>query len=173
MKKNIALVLVLALVMTVAVVAFAACGGQTYEGECHYTVSDWGNKVYGVKVKVTVNNNIITKVELVDFDEWTRTSANDGEDKPNGWKSHDKAEAAYPAFLEKFEAKTVEEIMAIKTTMVSGTVESTATYAITVEDKDNWSIALDGTGVNAGATQSAARIICAVQNALSQIKAAK
>lgn len=169
MKKNLALVLVLALVMAVAVVAFAACGGQTYEGECSYQVSDWGNMTYGVKVRVTVNNNVITKVEFVNVEGWTRTSAD-----ANGWTSHDKAEAAYSEFLTRFEAKTVDEILAIKTTMVSGTVDSTATYTITVEDKTNWSIAFEGgTTPNAGATQSAARIINAVQDALKKIDAAK
>lgn len=171
MKKNLALVLVLALVMAVSVVAFAACGGTTYDGECSYTVSDWGNHIYGVKVKVTVNNNIITKVTIVDYDEWTRTSAD-----ANGWTSHDKAEAAYPEFLKRFEGKTVDEILAIKTTMVSGTVTATDTYTIDVDaaDKAAWSIKFEGgTAPNAGATQSSARIICAVQNALSKIPAAK
>lgn len=166
MKKI--LVLVLALVMALSVVALVACDqGTTYEGECSYTVTEW-KSTYGVKVKVTVAGDVVTKVELVDYDQWHRTSAD-----ANGWTSHDEAEAAYPEFLTRFEGKKVADINAIKITMVSGNVTAADTYTVTVADKTNWSIKLDGEGVNAGATQSAARIISAVQNALSKIPAAK
>ncbi|MCH5152619.1 MAG: hypothetical protein J1F68_01475 [Clostridiales bacterium] len=172
MKKLI--VIALAVVMALSLVlVLAACGGETYEGECSYGVKYNPNgdpSMYGVKVKVTVNNGVITKVELVDYDAWTRTTKRDpdwaaGKPGEAGFMlGYEKTEAAYPDFLTKFEGKTVEEVKAIKITMISGTDNTAeASYTVTVADKANWAIA--------GATQSAARIIAAVQNALSKIPA--
>ena len=168
MKKLI--VIALAVVMTFAVVAFAACGGtETVEGECSYGVK-YGEtpSMYGCKVKVTVKGGVITKVELVDFADWTRTTSTwtESEDKKAGDDGYQlgytKTEAAYADYLKKFQGKTVEEVKAIKITMISGNENlPAASYTVTVENKADWSIT--------GATQSSARIIAAVQNALSKL----
>ncbi len=158
MKKLI--VIALAVVMMVSAVAVLAACGTTYEGECSYTVTDW-NSTYGVKVKVTVNGDKIAKVELVDYDQWVRTTA----DNPaNGWTSHDTVEDAYPSFLQKFEGKTIDEVKAIKVTVPSGNITAAESYTVGVDAayKADWSIT--------GGTQSSARVIAAVQNALSKVK---
>ena len=165
MKKNLALVLVLAVVMAVSVVAFAACGGTTYEGAYHYNSH---NTEYGCKVKVTVSNNVITKVVLLTDEEsgYVRTTT--------GWKPTDEggygmaegdlgytaAEAAYPEYLKTFEGKAVDEVKGWTVT-ISG-VDGADANAVT-----------PATANLKGATQSAARIIKAVQNALEQIPAAE
>ena len=173
MKKLI--VIALAVVMALSLVlVLAACGEEkTYDGECSYGVKynpEGDPSMYGVKVKVTVKGNVIKKVELVDYDAWTRTTKRDpdwaaGNPGEAGFMlGYEKTEAAYPDYLKKFEGKSVEDVKAIKITMISGTDNAAAaSYTVTVADKATWGIA--------GATQSAARIIAAVQNALSKIEA--
>ncbi|MBR2966432.1 MAG: hypothetical protein IKC52_03040 [Clostridia bacterium] len=147
MKKI--LVLALAVVMVLGVVAFAACAQpQTVTGECKY--DNYGH-TYGAKVDVTVLNGVITSVKLYTEEEtgWVRTSA----DNPDyGWTSHDAVEAAYEGFLKQFEGKPVEEVKAY--------VATATAEAQTV-----------GEGVPSitGGTQSAARIIVAIQDALSKL----
>lgn len=147
MKKI--LVIALAVVMLVSVFALTACGAQVYTGECHY---DSYGHIYGVKVDVAVSGGVIKSVKFntEGTDEWVRTS-----DPYGDWtqENHDAAEAAYEAFLNKFVGKTVEEVNAI---VATATAEG---QSVTTE---GWKIA--------GATQSAARIIVAIQNALDQIK---
>ena len=155
MKKI--LVLMLAFVMVFAVCSLTACGKEyTYTGEVSY---ESHNTTYGVKVDVTVKGDKITAVKLYTDEEtgWVRTSA--------GWKSTEEggygmnegdlgvaaAEAAYPEYLNTFVGKTVAEIMA---------VEATATAEGQSVTTEGWNLT--------GATQSAARIIVAVQNALSK-----
>lgn len=166
MKKI--LVLALAIVMALSVVALVACDqGETYEGACHYE-NAWGGKDYGCKVKVTVKGDTITKVELLADSEtgWTRTTTS--------WKSKTEdpsennhaaatdlgftaAEAAYEGWFNKvFVGKTVAEVNAY---VASAT-------------KDGQTVGTASANL-AGATQSAARIICAVKDALSKIPAAK
>ena len=156
MKKLI--VIALAVVMALAVVALVACGGETYTGECHY---DTQYGTYGVEVKVTVKGDTITKVELVEHEGWVRTSASwgngEGQHQNEGDLGHDAAEAAYAKWLaDTFVGKTVAEVNAYVASATSdGQTVGTASANL------------------AGATQSAARIIVAVQNALSKIPAAE
>lgn len=59
-------ILVASTALCAGIATASACSGGyngTYEGDYHYT-NDYG-VVYGMKVKVTVENNIITKVEDV------------------------------------------------------------------------------------------------------------
>ncbi len=145
MKKI--LVIALAVVMLVSVFALTACGAKTYTGECHYANKYAADAPdYGVKVDVAVSGGVIKSVKLYTDDEtgWVRTTTS--------WDGHDDAEAAYTAFLNKFVGMTVEEVNAIVATATA----------------DGQSVTTEGWTI-AGATQSAARIIVAIQNALSKI----
>lgn len=146
MKKI--LVIALAVVMLVSVFALTACGADTYTGECSYYVAEYYT-TYGVKVDVAVSGGVIKSVKLYTDEEtgWVRTTS------AEYWTGHADAEAAYEAFLNKFVGKTVEEVNAI---VATATAEG---QSVTTE---GWTIT--------GATQSAARIIVAIQNALAQIK---
>lgn len=150
MKKI--LVIALTVIMVVSAFALTACAQpQTVTGECSY--ESYGTK-YGCKVDVTVKNGIITNVKLYTDEEtgWVRTTAPYG-----NWSQEqfDAAESAYAEYLDKFVGMTVEQANAI---VATATAEGQS-----VEDKDNWAIA--------GATVSSARIIVAIQNALSKLAA--
>lgn len=145
MKKI--LVIALAVVMLVSVFALTACGSQVYTGECKYENAWAEGQYYGAKVDVAVSGGVIKSVKLYTDEEtgWTRTTSS--------WDGYAAAEAAYEAFLNRFVGMTVAEVNAI---VATATAEG---QSVTTE---GWAIA--------GATQSAARIIVAIQNALAQIK---
>ena len=154
MKKLI--VIALAVVMTFAVVAFAACEtSETVTGECKYENKWNAGSYYGAKVDVTVKGGVITAVKLYSEEEtgWTRTSGNWTAGQNEGDLGHDAAEAAYTEWINKvFVGKTVEEVNAyVASATVDGQTVGTAAANL------------------AGATQSAARIIVAVKNALSKV----
>ena len=162
MKKLI--VIALAVVMTFAVVAFAACdSGETATGYCYYA-NNWGG--YGCVVDVTVKDGVITAVKLyTDADAATWAAANNIEWKEGthrttpSWTAAEgqlgfaAAEAAYEEWMGKvFVGKTVEEVNAyVASATADGQTVGTAAANL------------------AGATQSSARIIVAVKNALSKI----
>ena len=157
MKK--VLVIALAVVMTLAVVAFAACATeQTVTGKCHYT-TQWG--AYGCMVDVTVKGDVITAVKLYTDKEAAAADSTWGDAhrttpswKPSeGQLGYAATEAAYATWIEKtFVGKTVAEVNAY---------EASATA-------DGQSVTTKGINL-AGATQSAARVIVAVQDALSKL----
>ena len=146
MKKI--LVIALAVVMLVSVFALTACNKQVLTGECHYV--SYGTD-YGCKVDVTLKGDVIANVKLYTDEEtgWHRTSANNPD---YGWTSFETTEAAYEGFLAKFIGKTVAEVVAI---------DAYATAQGQGVVTEGWSIT--------GATQSAARVIVAVQDALAKI----
>ena len=158
MKK--VLVIALAVVMTLAVVAFAACATeQTVTGKCHYT-TQWG--AYGCMVDVTVKGDVITAVKLYTDKEAAAADSTWGDahrttpswTKPaEGELGFAATEAAYATWIEKtFVGKTVAEVNAY---VASATAEG---QSVKTE------------GINlAGATQSAARVIVAVKDALSKL----
>lgn len=157
MKK--VLVIALAVVMTLAVVAFAACATeQKVTGKCHYT-TQWG--AYGCMVDVTVKGDVITAVKLYTDAEAAAADSTWGEAHRTtpSWKPAEgqlgfaATEAAYATWIEKtFVGKTVAEV---NTYVASATAEG---QSVTTE------------GINlAGATQSAARVIVAVKDALSKL----
>lgn len=157
MKK--VLVIALAVVMTLAVVAFAACATeQTVTGKCHYT-TQWG--AYGCMVDVTVKGDVITAVKLYTDKEAAAADSTWGDAhrttpswKPSkGQLGYAETEAAYATWIEDtFVGKTVAEVNAY---------EASATA-------DGQSVKTEGINL-AGATQSAARVIVAVQDALSKL----
>ncbi len=149
MKKI--LVIALTVIMVVSAFALTACAQpQTVTGECSY--ESYGTK-YGCKVDVTVQNGIITAVKLYTDEEtgWVRTTAPYG-----NWSQEqfDAAEGAYAEYLDKFVGMTVEQANAIV---------ATATAEGQSVETEGWAIA--------GATVSSARIIVAIQNALSKLAA--
>ena len=159
MKK--VLVIALAVVMALAVVAFVACEQpQTVTGKCHYS-SQWG--AYGAMVDVTVKGDVITAVKLYTDKEAAAADSTWGEahrttpswTAANGQLGFAAAEAAYEEWLaDVFVGKTVAEVNAY---------EASATA-------DGQSVTTEGINLE-GATQSAARIIVAVQDALSKLPA--
>lgn len=160
MKK--VLVIALAVVMALAVVALVACEQpQTVTGKCHYS-SQYG--AYGAMVDVTVKGDVITSVKLYTDAEAAAADENwnDAHRTTPSWTKPAEGqlgfaatEAAYATWIEDtFVGKTVAEVNAY---VASATADG---QSVTTE------------GINlAGATQSAARIIVAVQNALSKLPA--
>lgn len=160
MKK--VLVIALAVVMALAVVALVACEQpQTVTGKCHYS-SQYG--AYGAMVDVTVKGDVITSVKLYTDAEAAAADENwnDAHRTTPSWTKPAEGqlgfaatEAAYATWIEDtFVGKTVAEVNAY---------EASATA-------DGQSVTTEGINL-AGATQSAARIIVAVQNALSKLPA--
>ena len=157
MKK--VLVIALAVVMTLAVVAFAACATeQTVTGKCHYT-TQWG--AYGCMVDVTVKGDVITAVKLYTDKEAAAADSTwgDAHRTTPSWKPSEgqlgfaATEAAYATWIEDtFVGKTVAEVNAY---VASATA-------------DGQSVKTEGINL-AGATQSAARVIVAVKDALSKL----
>lgn len=159
MKK--VLVIALAVVMALAVVALVACEQpQTVTGKCHYS-SQYG--AYGAMVDVTVKGDVITSVKLYTDAEAAAADENWNDahrttpiwTAAEGQLGFEAAEAAYEDwFADVFVGKTVAEVNAY---VASATA-------------DGQSVTTEGINLE-GATQSAARIIVAVQDALSKLPA--
>ena len=159
MKK--VLVIALAVVMALAVVAFVACEQpQTVTGKCHYS-TQYG--AYGAMVDVTVKGDVITAVKLYTDKEAAAADSTwgDAHRTTPSWKPAEgqlgfaATEAAYATWIEKtFVGKTVAEVNAYKASV----------------NADGQSVTPEGVNLK-GATQSAARVIVAVQNALSKLPA--
>lgn len=184
MKK--ALIIALVVVMALSVVGLVSCAGTTYQGEYSYT--SWG-QVYGCKVNVTVQGNVITGVEIreEEMEEagWHNLSPNwtnnpyagaiegeagvDTEGKTN-WRKYGQA------MVDSFVGLTVEEVLGIK--VYVDTAGQPLTGKSNVETikyiPDQLAVVIGGHTVgedveiakDAGATQSTGRLILAVQNAL-------
>ena len=184
MKK--ALVVVLALVMALSVVGLVSCAGKTYEGEYHY-VMNYGTEVhYGCKVRVTVQGNVITNVEMLSDSEtgWHNLSPNwtnnyqggpiegeagvDTEGKTN-WRKYGQA------MVDSFVGLTKEEVLGMKVYVTPAGEPLTGNSKVeTVKYiPDQLAVVIGGHGdfaKDAGATQSTARLILAVQDALLEAK---
>ena len=156
MKKI--LVLALAVVMLVSIFALTACGQpQTVTGECKYENKWAPDHFYGCKVDVTVQNGVITAVKLYTDAEtgWTRTSEGWEAGRNPGDLGFQATEAAYESYInDTFVGKTVAEVSAIVATV----------------NKDSQTVTTEGWAL-AGATVSSARIIVAIQDALSKLAA--
>lgn len=152
MKKI--LVIALAVVMTFSIVAFAACAQPTtVTGECKYENAWVAGAFYGAKVDVTVKGDKIVAVKLYTDEEtgWTRTTKS--WEAKEGQLGYAAAEAAYEKWInDTFVGKTVAEVNAY---VASAT-------------KDGQTVGTESAKL-AGATQSSARIIVAVQDALSKL----
>lgn len=147
MKKILVIALAAILVVS-AVCVLAACGKEeTVTGSVDYTA--WSTH-YGVKVDVTVKGGVIKAVKLYSDEEtnWVRTSANQG-----NWTRHDETEAAYDSWIaQNIVGKNVDTVLGWEVT-VNATTQTVG----------------DGVPHIAQSTQSSARIIAAVQNALGNL----
>ena len=210
MKK--VLVIALVLVMALSVVAFASCSGKTYEGEYSYgdpyslgekmcevgesletpdkqAAADFYNQRYGCKVKVTIQGNVITNVEIVDDTKtffnlsagWATGNSEIGKDTEGktNWQLHGKEMA------DSFIGLTTDEVMLLKVHVWDSTtrvqqyhwtvrgepvVGEDAVETIKNLNAKNLTqlkvVMKDHNGFTAGATQSSCRLILAVQNAI-------
>ena len=147
MKKI--LVIALAVVMLVSVFALTACNQQTVEGEYKYENPYAAGKYYGVKVSVTLNKDVITKVVITseNTEEYTNLSSS--------WTDKATWENGEAAFLASFEGKTIQDVLNIR--VACGEKGEPAKNGI------------EGFEYVTGATQSSGRVILAIQNAISTL----
>lgn len=147
-----------AAVAVAGTVGLTACGDKTYngtyEGEYKYESPYAPSTYYGVKVTVTVEDNVITAVTCGDDTAtmFNFTAASD-------WDGHDAGVAQLSDYLKSFEGKTVKEVKGIKVTCDA----ETNSAAYTVKGQPN---NIDGYSIMTGATQSSGRLILAIQDAL-------
>ncbi len=148
MKKIV--VLLLAVVMVLSVVAFVACApSETVTGEYHYANPYSAESPdYGAKVDVTVSNGKITKVTLYSDEDTGWVNLTSTWDNRQTWLD------GVDNYLKSFEGKTVEEVNAATATIQG------------VNDATSNSVSIDHV---TGATQSSARVLLAIQNALSKL----
>jgi len=181
MKKL--LVIALAVVLALSVVSFAACSGKEWEGEYSYK-SAYGEDLYGCKVKVTIQGDVITKVvvqeDTADYHNlsagWTDNYQESGHDTPGktNWLKYGQAMA------DSFVGLTTKEVLGMKVFV--------SKYAYEAYDKtpagqpvtngsvetikyipEQLAVVMGGHGEiekGAGATQSSARLVLAVQDAI-------
>ena len=145
MKKI--LIIALAVVMLVSVFALTACNQQTVEGEYAYDNAWVPGAKYGVKVSVTLNKDVITKVVVTseNTENYTNLSAS--------WGDKSKWENGEAAFLASFEGKTIQDVLNIRVACAANGQPSS----------------VEGFTAVAGATQSSGRTILAIQNAIKQL----
>lgn len=127
-------------------------------GECSYA-NPHGSGTYGVKVDVYVRNKTIIAVKLYTDAEtgWIRTSSNWGTGE--GQMQYNETDLGYDATEKAYNGYLVKEIVGQSVDTVLGW-----TAVATAEEQSVT------TGAKlAGATQSSARIICAIQNALGNL----
>ena len=190
MKKTLVIVLALALVLSACALTLTACSGKVYEGEYSYFAWDyakWSTSTthkYGCKVKVTIQGGVITNVVVAeDTDEFYNVSATwtgsytesgyDSEGKTN-WRLHGQEMA------DSFVGLTTDEVLKMKVYVAKYDVTVgdvipkgqpvTTENVETIKYIPSQLKAVIGRygdfGFNAGATQSAARLVLAVQDAI-------
>lgn len=148
-------VLSIATVATAGIATMAACNsGETYNGDYHYA-NTHGEGNYGFKVKVTVKDGKITKVEKVESDYIECSAVNDKlnwtEEKVAKWNNN------LDSLLKAYEGRTVEEVLAM-TSSISGQ-DGATTNSVSESEL-----------CITGATQGSARVLKAVQDALKSVK---
>ena len=121
-------------------------GYSVCEGEYHYA-NPWASSAsdphYGIRVKVVLKDNIISKVYVADSD-YIEVS--------DGWENKSIWEDGLEGLLAAYEGKTAEQILAVN---------------VTTETSGQPSAVSDSTYVITGATQGSGRLMLAVQNALN------
>ena len=154
-KKAIVALAVCA-VAAVGAAGLAACSDDGITGDYHYDMT-YGSTTttYGVKVNVTVEDGVITSVTRVDSGYVEATEGYDG-----AW------ETAYndgiDALLQTYVGKTVEYVLSIDVaTAESGEPLAQGDGFVSYGDENEFLIA--------DATQSAGRLLLAVQDALKNL----
>ena len=118
-------------------------GYSICEGEYSYPNPWDSTQSYGIRVKVVLKNDIISKVYVVDSD-YIEVS--------DGWENKSIWEDGLEGLLAAYEGKTAEQILAVN---------------VTTETSGQPSAVSDSTYVITGATQGSGRLMLAVQNALN------
>ncbi len=133
-------------------------GYEVLTGEYHYA-NPWGGADYGIKVKVVVKDG---KVVCVKEANHKYTAVTDS------WGDKQKWFDGYDELFNKYNGKTVEELLAIDVAVNAETVGSVDTYFSSVKGQPNNEQELDGLVIT-GATQGSGRLLLAVQDALSKL----
>jgi len=160
-------ILVASTALCAGIATATACSGGyngTYEGDYHYVINYGVDLTYGMKVKVTVENNIITKVEDISPENYITVS----DANPDyGWTESSVANwnDSEAWLLQQYEGKAVSDVLAIKV-YITKTGEP---YKVTDDNNQarNPQLAASGLLVS-GATQGSGRLLLAVQDALSK-----
>jgi len=135
--------------LTPALAAVCGCSSdKTYTGEMHYT--QYGTE-YGIKVEVTVKDEIIQKVEVVKSDYVSASPQSSGWDS-TPWDN------GLSSLLKAYEGKTVQEILSKEVATEGG---------IPLVSTDSGFINYGSDLIITGATLGSGRLLLAVQNALS------
>ena len=158
-------------VAALGVVGLAACGDTvisgTATGEYHYA-NPWSSASpdYGVRVEVTVEEDIIQSVKIVDHD-WVQAT--------EGWEHRDDYLAKESTILGWYKGLDVDDVMKLEVAVDDkGQPE---TQKIQDENKQevpnpdfNACVIGDTNLIYTTATQSCARILLAVQDAIENIE---
>lgn len=141
-------------VAALSVVGLAACGGGlsgTATGDYHY---ESNGRTYGVKVEVTVENDKIEEVKIVDHN---YTEATEITIPGNDWDGGVSYKAGIANLLAEFKGMTVSEVNEIEVPCneAGQPDETKADY---------------GDLIIEGSTQSCGRLILAVQDAIENIE---
>ena len=168
MKKAI-VGLAVGAIAALGVVGFAACGGDktvsgTAEGQYDYA-NPWDatKPHYGVKVKVTVEDDIIQSLEIVKSNYVQATE---------GWEGREDYLAHESEILAKFKNLDVDDIMKLEIAVDKNGQPITAKNkdGTANPDFDASTFVVGETNLlHTGATQSCARIILALQNAIEKL----
>ncbi|MCD8041305.1 MAG: hypothetical protein LUF82_07300 [Clostridia bacterium] len=154
------LLCVVAVAVSAAALSFAACSGDdalngTYEGEYKYANPYATDSYYGVKVAVTVEDDVITSVETIDSDYIEVSDSNATYGWDNTVYTNSKA-----TLLAAYKGKTVDDILALTVACEDGGEPST-------QDAEGF-VNYGSDLVLTGATQCSGRLLLAVQNALTE-----
>ncbi len=148
MKKILSIII--ALVMMMSVVALVACdNSETYTGEYSYTAY---GMTYGAKVDVVMTGDTISNIRLYT-------------DEETGWVG---LSDAYPDYGWTDEARQVwlDGVNNLMLSFVGMTADEVAAIDATIAGVNGTADSVDSDYMITGATQSSARLVLAIQNAI-------
>ncbi len=157
-------ILVASTALCAGIATATACSGGyngTYEGDYHY--DNWGH-TYGMKVRVTVENNIITKVEDISPENYIVVSdpiegTGWTTDTVNNWKDNE------AWLLQQYKGMAVSDVLDIEVYIK----DSGEPYEKVNANNEARNPNLVASGLLiSGATQGSGRLLLAVQDALSK-----
>lgn len=150
-----------------SVVGLAACGGNTISGtatgEYHYA-NPWGGKDYGVKVEISVEDDIIQSVKIVDHD-WVQVT--------DSWTGKDAYLSKEATILGWYKGLDVDDVAALDVAVDEKGQPETQKDGDKANPDFNECVIGETNLIESQATQSCARIILAVQNAIENLEKAQ
>lgn len=153
-------------VAALGVVGLAACGDTvisgTATGEYHYA-NPWSSASpdYGVRVEVTVEEDIIQSVKIVDHD-WVQAT--------EGWEHRDDYLAKESTILGWYKGLDVDDVMKLEVAVDENGQPETLKDGDKANPDFNECVIGDTNLIYTTATQSCARILLAVQDAIENIE---